>query len=284
MLAYSGLFRGAAGLPVVSLVVFGIALPAIALAMTRKAPLGAPAVTRPTRALAIALAYLALFSFVVLGWGFTLVRTEVPGLRAQELLLLAMKTLTMVLGPLALMGRAERQAITEAFGTAGARQALPVTALIGGFALMISAVATGALPQLVALSAAPYQLAWGVVACFIWVSVNAGMAEEVLFRVYLQPRFAAVLRSETAAVVVGAIVFALVHVPGLYLRADQAVLMQNGAPSLSACIAYAVVVLSPPGILFGVLWARTRSLLVLVVVHAMIDLPPNVLGYMRLWQ
>jgi hypothetical protein len=43
------------------------------------------------------------------------------------------------------------------------------------------------------------------------------------------------------------------------------------------------VVVSPVGLAFGVLWSRTRSLALVVVLHGWADLVPNLAGFVRTW-
>jgi len=42
-------------------------------------------------------------------------------------------------------------------------------------------------------------------------------------------------------------------------------------------------VLSPVAVLFGTLWARTRSLLLIVLLHAAVDVLPNLNDFVRTW-
>lgn len=123
-------------------------------------------------------------------------------------------------------------------------------------------------------------LLYGVPLTFVWMAVEAGVVEEFFFRVLLQGRLAAVLRSELGAVVLSSLIFGLAHAPGIYLRTG---LTQEGLknPSLLVAIGYSVVMISVTGFFMGVLWARTRNFGVVVVVHAMGDLLPNLLPTLR---
>ncbi len=55
------------------------------------------------------------------------------------------------------------------------------------------------------------------------------------------------------------------------------------APGPVTAIAYAVVVVSPLGLMFGVLWARTRNLWLLVLLHGWGDLLPNLASFVKTW-
>ena len=78
-----------------------------------------------------------------------------------------------------------------------------------------------------------------------------------------------------------ALLFALAHVPGLYMRSGADV--SGHSANLLAVIAYAIAVLSPIGLGLGFVWARTRSLLLVVLLHALIDLLPGVSEFARTW-
>ena len=124
-------------------------------------------------------------------------------------------------------------------------------------------------------------MAWAAPASFLWLALEAGLNEEFLFRAVLQTRLAAVLKSEVGAVVIGAVLFALAHVPGLYLRGTPDT---NGySKDLIQVIAYVIGSLSPLALLFGTLWARTRSLLLVVLLHAAVDVLPNMAEFLKTW-
>lgn len=101
-----------------------------------------------------------------------------------------------------------------------------------------------------------------------------GFCEEFLFRAVLVSRLTAWLKSATGAVVIGALLFGLAHGPGLWLRAEPGEFGHFHDPVF--VFAYCVAMLSPFGIFFGVLWARTKSLWLLVLLHVCVDFLPNV--------
>jgi len=49
-------------------------------------------------------------------------------------------------------------------------------------------------------------------------------------------------------------------------------------------MAYSIVVLAISGILFGVVWARTKNLLAVMLLHAAGDLLPNFAMFAKVWQ
>ncbi len=77
--------------------------------------------------------------------------------------------------------------------------------------------------------------------------------------------------------------FGLAHAPGLYLRGAHAMEGLSDPPTLAWAVAYSVAVISPAGLLFGTLWARTRSLGLVVLLHGHMDLLPNLAPFIRDW-
>jgi uncharacterized protein len=57
----------------------------------------------------------------------------------------------------------------------------------------------------------------------------------------------------------------------------------EGQPAIAWAIAYSIAVVSPAGLLFGVLWWRTRSFPLVVLLHAWMDLLPNLADFTRTW-
>lgn len=124
-------------------------------------------------------------------------------------------------------------------------------------------------------------LALATLASFVWMSIEAGLVEELSFRGIVQTRLEQLTHSATGGIVIGSLVFALIHVPGLYLRTGQT----NESftqPTLLFAICYAITILSPVALFLGYLWTRTRNLLLLVLVHGAIDMVPNVVDVARI--
>lgn len=124
----------------------------------------------------------------------------------------------------------------------------------------------------------PHHLAIGIAFAFVWLCIEAGLVEEYFFRRLLQSRLESLMRSSAGAIVVASLLFGLVHAPGLYLRTARTGEGLGNAPSLLMAIGYAVVILSPTGFFFGILWSRTRNLAIVILVHAAGDLLPGVVG------
>ena len=115
------------------------------------------------------------------------------------------------------------------------------------------------------------------------MTLEAGLTEEFLFRVLVQTRASALLRPETAGIILMSVLFGLAHAPGYVLRSAYASEGMAAAPDPLTAVAYALVVVSPIGLMFGVLWARTRNLWLLALLHGWTDLLPNLARTVRLW-
>ena len=268
-------------LPAISLAVFGVALPLLSLPLTRKAAPPKITVARPALELWAVLGFLIVYAVVFLGWGMSATRAALPAGREQELLVLVVKLLMHVVAP-ALLLAALGARIAPLFSSGVARPGFwPPLLVLGAIILALLCFVSPALHEIGALHASAATLAWAAPAAFIWLAVEAGLCEEFLFRAVLQTRLAAVLKTETGAVVTGAVLFALAHVPGLFLRGHPGVDGYSTDPL--RVIAFTIAVLSPVALLFGTLWARTRSLLLIVLLHAAVDVLPNLSDFVRTW-
>ena len=124
-------------------------------------------------------------------------------------------------------------------------------------------------------------LLFGMPLVFLWLVLEVGVVEEFFFRVLLQSRLSAALRSELGGIVLMSLIFGLVHAPGLYLRTSVTQEGLSAHPSFLMAVGYSIVITSVAGFFLGVLWARTRNFLVIILVHAATDLLPNTLPTLR---
>ncbi len=279
--AYLGIKGEDWAFPAFSLAVFGAALPALSIALTRKAAPLPIAVRRPALELTVLLGFLAVYAVAFLGWGMSATRAVVPAGREQAALVLIVKLVVHVGVPailLASLGARLAPLFNSGIGRPGF---WPPLLVVGAIILALMCVVSPALGEIAELHASTVTLAWAAPAAFLWLALEAGLCEEFLFRAVLQTRIAAVLKSEAGAVVTGALLFALAHVPGLYLRGHPGVDGYSTDPT--QVIAFTVAVLSPVAVLFGTLWARTRSLLLIVLLHATVDVLPNLGEFIRTW-
>ena len=263
------------------LVVFGLVLSGVGWMTTIGVRPPTIPVRRPGLELGAVLAFLAAYAVLFTGYGLNAFHAAFAEGRLEAVLLVIFKLIVHVLMPCLLL--ATIGASPRALFTAKPRgRPFWLTLLILGPAILaVLAVISPSLKDIAALKLSPTSLALAGGGAFIWMAVEAGLCEEFLFRAVLQTRLAAAMKSEAGAVVVGALVFALVHAPGLYMRTHAGDFGHSQNPIQVA--AYTVAVLSPAGLFLGFMWARTRNLLLVVLLHALVDVMPFVPAVVRLW-
>jgi membrane protease YdiL (CAAX protease family) len=124
-------------------------------------------------------------------------------------------------------------------------------------------------------------IALGAPLSFAWLMIEVGVVEEFFFRVLLQERLGAALRSPWGGLVVAAVLFGLVHAPGFYLRPAATQEALGPHPSLFMAVGYSIVLTSLAGLFLGVLWMRTKNFAVVLIVHAATDLLPNLVPWVK---
>jgi uncharacterized protein len=253
----------------------------LALLFTRKTNAPAVPVAHPKRESLVVLAYLAFYAFVAFGPVMSAVKGAFAPGPARELAVIAYKLLVHFVLPAVLIV-AVRGHLRGIFD-AGLRRRGVIPILVLFSALMIGLVAgmNEIFEKLAATGLSQLQIVGWIALAWGWMSVEAGVTEEFLFRGLLQSRLAAWLGSAPFAIVTMAIVFALVHVPGFYLRGGEEIARQ--AQTLPQMIALAVGAIGPIALMLGVLWHRTRSFLLVVLVHGAIDAMPAVERMIRTW-
>ena len=263
------------------LVVTGIGFSLVAWALTRREAPPAVPVPRPGLELGVVLGFLVLYAVFFTGYGLNAFHAAFAPGRLEAVLLTAFKLVVHIGLPvqilLAIGGK------PGALFTAGARSRgfWPILLVLGAISLAFIGLVSPSLKQIAALKLSPPMLVAATGGTFAWLAVEAGLCEEFLFRAVLQTRLAAVMKTEIGAAAIAALLFALVHVPGLYMCAGADV--AGHSQSLLAVIAYAVAVLSPIGLGLGVVWVRTRSLLLVVVLHTLVDLLPGIPDFAHTW-
>jgi membrane protease YdiL (CAAX protease family) len=267
--------------PIASLVIFGLILGAVIWFLTRKMDAPPVPVARPAREGAGLLVYLALYALLLIGIWLGNLRQAIPEGQSQELAVLGYKLLIHIALPaglILLLGGTIRPLFDSGIGRRGFWPALiALSALM--FALL--AVVSPALSQIGALNLAPAAALLWVLASWAWLSLEAGLCEEFLFRACLQSRLSAWLKTPTAGILLTSVLFGLAHWPGLYLRGGPGVDGWSTDPVQVA--AFTVATLSPLAVSMGLLWARSRSLLLIVLVHGAIDALPNTAELVRTW-
>ena len=259
------------------LVVLGVAFPLLALGLTRVQAAHRPQPPRePARRTALLLLYLAVFAVLVLGWGFSALNGLGLSPRSREIAQLLLKLITMVALPLLLFGAIVRAPRGDLRRNLVALVVLAVTLSI------FQAVFGRGLQTLGALDPALTTLLWAVPACYLWQCLEAGLCEEVLFRRVLQEKLAGATGSQLAAILLASLLFGLAHAPGLWLRGGH--LMEGVASATPTwALAYSIAMIAPAGLLFGVIWARTRCLWLVVMLHGAVDLLPQLAGFITTW-
>lgn len=126
------------------------------------------------------------------------------------------------------------------------------------------------------------QLVIGIPLCFLALMIEAGLVEEFFFRGFLQSRLASILRSETGGIIVASIIFGLVHAPGLFLRGAAGEEISEPMPFIFWC-AYSITFMSIAGIFLGIIYSKTKNLWLVICIHAIIDLIPNLSSFIHTW-
>jgi membrane protease YdiL (CAAX protease family) len=230
-------------------------------------------VARPALEAWAVIGYLVLYAALFLGWGLTAVREWFPQEPEREFAIDALKITAHVILPAGLLivlgGK-----IGPLMKAHANRLSFWLPAIVLGVGLLaLLCVISPSLKRINELNLAQSDWLWAGPGTFIWLVLAVGLCEEFLFRAVLVSRLTAWLKSATGAVVIGAILFGLAHAPGLWLRAEPGEFGHFHDPLF--VFAYCVAVLSPTGIFFGILWARTKSLWLLVLLHVCVDYLPN---------
>lgn len=209
------------------------------------------------------------------------IRTVLAAGREQDVLVLVVKRVVHVGCPALLLWALGAKLAPLFNGGLGRPGFWPPLLVLGAIILALLSVVSPTLQPIAALHASVTTLLWALAAGFIWMALKAGLCEEFLYRAVLQTRLAAVLKLEAGAVVLGALIFSLAHVPGLYLRGKPGV--DAYSTDLIQVVSFTIATLSPIAVLFGTLWARTRSLLLTVLLHAAVDVLRNLADFVRTW-
>ena len=237
-------------------------------------------VREPRQETAALLMYLIPLA-VFIAYGFSAIRRWVPGEPADSLLILAAKLAVFVAIPtwilVARFGYRRRELTPLSTKTSH------MLVFVGmAFVLLVfQSLAGRGLKDITQAHVPGNTLLFGMPFVFLWLMLEVGVVEEFFFRVLLQSRLSAVLKSKLGGIVLASLVFGLVHAPGLYLRSGATEEGLSANPSLLMAVGYSIVITSVAGFFLGVLWARTRNFLLLVLVHAAADLLPNTLPTLR---
>ena len=275
------------------LVLFGIIFPALTwLATVRAVPLSISVHATPREMFVLVACIVALSAYLVGGpqWiNNHLPQTWIDSPRIKFFITLAKKLIVFVLIPFGIFRFAFGYRLRD-FGIQqeGLRALcgnhLPMVSVIGGTLLAFQFfLSNGAAPIRQGKFTAG-QLLLGLPLCFAWLVIEVGLVEEFFFRALVQSRLAAWFKSEISGVVLMSLIFGLAHAPGFIFRGAGTVEGLGANPSALEATAYSIVVLAVSGILFGVMWARTKNLIALMLLHAAGDLLPNFADFVNVWQ
>jgi membrane protease YdiL (CAAX protease family) len=274
------------------LIIFGFAFPIAAWVATLRAKPLTVTVTRSNAEMML-LAVCLIGVTLYLIWGSALSETLLPASwmsapRVRFVVVFARKLIVFVALPFLLFRfifgyRWQDYGVQFAGLRALGGNHLPVVLVLSGAILLFQYFLGGGAAPLRRGEFSAAQLAIGLPLCFFWLFLEAGLVEEFFFRALLQTRVAIWFKSEVTGVALMALCFGLAHAPGFVLRRAGLAEAIGENPSAADAIAYAVVVLSVGGIFFGIVWARTRNLFALMVIHAATDLLPNLKQFVGTW-
>jgi membrane protease YdiL (CAAX protease family) len=277
---------------VVVLVVFGIVLPLIAWVTTRHAIPLSISIQAGTTELIVLILYVVAVSLYLIG-GPQWIDQHLPtawtdSARIKSVITLAKKLIVFVAVPFAIFRfgfgyRLRNFGIQRESLRALRGSHLLVTLVVSGAFLAFQYFVSGGGAAFQRERFTASQLVLGLPLCFIWLFVEAGLVEEFFFRALVQSQLATAFKSELGGIALMSLIFGLAHAPGFIFRHAGEVEGLGSNPNAVDAIAYSIVVLAVSGITFGVIWARTKNLFALMLVHAAGDLLPNFGSFIRTW-
>jgi membrane protease YdiL (CAAX protease family) len=262
--------------------IFGLGLGGIAWLLTLGANAPRVEVKRPAIESGSLIVYLALYAVLFLGFGMTWARQVLPEGQQQELLVLALKLGVHIVLPaiLLLVLGAKLGPVTQ-LGLSG-RKFWRTLIVLGLIILALVCVITPSLKLISGITPTFDTMIWAVPLGFIWITLEAGTCEEFLFRGVLQTRLTSWFNSAWAGVIVTSLIFGLAHAPGLFMRGGPGV--DGWSTDPLQVVAHTIAVLSPIGLTFGLIYARTKSLLLVILLHGLVDVLPNLADFVQTWR
>jgi membrane protease YdiL (CAAX protease family) len=263
----------------VAVVILGVIFPALALLATRRlAPLRY-VVRQPGIETIALLLYLVAIAWSLVSGFSRIARIETEPLHSVALL--GAKLLAFVVIPAAITSALGHYRIAELMPISLRWRDLRPALWMSLAALLMQSVLGRGLHDIREAHLPAWVLAVATPLSFVWLMIEVGVVEEFFFRVLLQERLAAVLRSPWGGLVVAALLFGLVHAPGFYLRPAATQEALGSHPSLFMAVGYSIVLTSLAGLFLGVLWMRTKNFAVMVIAHAATDLLPNLVPWVK---
>ena len=277
---------------VVVLVVFGIVLPLIAWLTTRHAVPLSISIKSGMPELIVLIAYVIAVSLYLIGgpqWiDQHLPREWTESQQIKSVITLAKKLFVFVAIPFAIFRFCFGYRLRD-FGIQrrGLRALcgghLPVVLAVGGAFLAFQYFVSNGGAAFRREHFTAFQMLVGLPSCFIWLLLEVGLVEEFFFRALVQSQLAAAFKSEVSGIVLMSLIFGLAHAPGFIFRYAGELEGLGPHPSALDAVAYSIVVLAVSGIAFGIIWARTKNLFALMIIHATGDLLPNFGSFIHAW-
>lgn len=266
--------------PLLVVVIVGIGFSLVAWLLTAAVKPLAYTIRQPQKELTVIAIYLVpVVAFLT--WGLGAVHRYIPADPEDAFALLVAKLLVLVVVPAAIMRSLFGYSFRQLAPVSLRPRHLTIMVAMSALLLCFQAALGSGLRDILNAHLPAAKLLVGVPLVFVWLALEAGFVEEFFFRVLLQTRLTAVLRSELGGIVLMALLFGLAHAPGLYLRSSLTHEGLGPHPSFLMAVGYSIVVTSVAGFFLGVLWARTRNFAAVVLIHAAGDLLPNLLPMMH---
>jgi membrane protease YdiL (CAAX protease family) len=268
-----------------ALVILGVLLPLLALATCRRLPdPGPPQSWRDDDAttMGVLLAWIVVF-LALKGPLLEMLLPDGSGAALRDSVNTALKLVAFVAIPAVVL-----RARGFAWSQSGLPKATPGRLLlclvvVGAGFLAVQYLLGSEFRRLLAGDYRERQIVLGSLLCLLWETVEAGIVEEYFFRWYLQSRLTAWSGSQVAGIFLGALFFGLAHAPGMWLRGAGVAEGLGSDPSFLTTAAYSITTQGVAGLVFGVLWARTRSFWLVVALHGIADMPAHTAEFMDTW-
>ena len=270
-------------LPIVVFLILGAGFSALAWWTTRGVEPLTYSVKQPASECALLAVCLIIITFFIT-WGLNFIETTIHAEPLKSITILVAKVIVFVLIPLLLFRGIWKYTLHDLLSfTFGGRKHLRVILWMSLVLISFQAVLGRGLSEIRASGLPWWSWVLGIPCAFVWLVLEAGLVEEFFFRTLIQSRVAAFLKSEAAGIVVMSVLFGLAHAPGMYVRTSKTLEALGPSPSLFMALGYSIVVTSVAGFFLGVLWVRTKSITVLMLVHAAGDLLPSAAGILTAW-
>jgi len=276
----------------VVLIIFGIVLPLIAWIATRSAIPLSVSIKPGASELIVLSGYIIALSFYLIGgpqWiDQHLPRGWTESQQIKFVITLTKKLFVFVAIPYAIFrfsfGYRVRDFGVQREGLRSLRGShLLVVLVVGGAFLAFQYFVSGGGAAFRREHFTTFQLLLGLPLCFMWLLLEVGLVEEFFFRALVQSQLAVAFKSEVSGIVLMSLIFGLAHAPGFIFRHAGELEGLGPHPSALDAVAYSIVVLAVSGIAFGVIWARTKNLFALMLIHAAGDLLPNFASFAQTW-